>query len=90
MCTCAAVHWEETQKAIDCTEAGIDGIAVEELFPGAESSLRPAQADPAMPNCKSDQPWRELCTSGTQGMFPGLGPGKGSLCSVPGLDAHPG
>lgn len=45
MYTCAAVHWEETQKAIDCAEAAIDGIAVQELFPGAESSLRPAQAD---------------------------------------------
>lgn len=76
------MHWEETQKAIDCTEASIDGIVVEELFPEAESSLQPAQADPVMPNCKSNQPWRELCISGTRGTFPGLGPGKGSLCGV--------
>lgn len=63
---------------------------MEELFPGAESSLRPAQADTAMPNCKSNQHWREPGTSGTRGMSPGLGPGKGSLCSVEGSGCLPG
>lgn len=56
VCTCAAVHREEeTQRAIGCAGAGMDGVMLEE-----SSQELGAHSDPARTNCKSHQLQREL------------------------------
>lgn len=55
VCTCAAMHQEETQRAIGCAGAGMDGVMLEE----SPQELG-ARSDPARTNCKSHQLQREL------------------------------